>query len=59
MKGRPFLKYDKTRLFDKCKKEKKLNSPDLSNMTRGTLIVEDCDKAIYPCSNYRPSNLPL
>ena len=49
MKGRPFLKYDKTRLFDKCKKEKKLNSPDLSNMTRGTLIVEDCDKAIYPC----------
>ena len=43
--------------FDKSRKEKILNSPYLSNMARGTLILKDCDVATYPCSNYGPSNL--
>ena len=43
--------------FETCKKEKILNSPNLSNMARGTLILKDCDITSYPCSNYGPSNL--
>ena len=35
--------------FDKCRKEKKLNSTNLSNMARGTLVFKDCDIASYPC----------
>ena len=48
MKKLGFLAAD----FGKCRKEK-----FLSNMTRGTLILKDCDIASYPCSNYGPSNL--
>ena len=43
--------------FVKHKKQNNLNSPNFSNITKGTLIVKDCDIAIYPCSNYGPSNL--
>ena len=61
MKRWPFLKNEKLRFlvaaFDKSRKEKILNSPDLSNMARGTLILKDRDVATYPCSNYGPSNL--
>ena len=31
--------------FEKSRKEKILNSPNLSNMARGTLILKDCDIA--------------
>ena len=37
--------------FDKCRKENNLNSLNLWNMARGTLILKDCDIASYPCSN--------
>ena len=37
--------------------EKNLNSPNFSNIPKSTLIEKDCDIAIYPCSNYWPSNL--
>ena len=53
MKELHFLETD----FEKSRKEKILNSPNLSNMARGTLILKDCDIASYPCSNYGPSNL--
>ena len=43
--------------FEKRKKEKKLNSPNLSNMVQGTLILKDCDIGSNPSSNYGPSNL--
>ena len=43
--------------FEKCRKEKILNSTNLSNMIRGTLSLKDCDIASYPCWNYAPSNL--
>ena len=33
-----------------------MNSPNLSNMVRGTLILKDCDIASYSCSNYGPQN---
>ena len=49
-----------TALWKKMKKlhyEKNLNSPNSSNMARGTLILKDSDIVSYPCSNYRPSNL--
>ena len=58
-----FLKKRKKKLcflaahFEKCKKEKLLNFPILSNMARGTLILKDCDTASYPCSNYGASHL--
>ena len=29
--------------FDKCTKERILNSPNLSNIARSTLILTDCD----------------
>ena len=38
-------------------KGKKLNSPNLSNIVKGTLIPKDCGRASYPCSSYRASNL--
>ena len=31
--------------FEKSRKEKILNSPNLSNIARGTLILKDCDIA--------------
>ena len=43
--------------FGKCRKEKNLNSPNLSNMASGNLMLKDCDTASYPCSYYGPSNL--
>ena len=43
--------------FERCKKEKHLNSPNYSNITEGILILKDCGIASYPCSNYGPSNL--
>ena len=48
MKRQPLKKYEKTTLFlaadfDKCTKERILNSPNLSNIARGTLILTDCD----------------
>ena len=43
--------------FEKRKKEKKKNSPNLSNIAKGTLILKDCGIASYPCSNYVASNL--
>ena len=46
-----------TAILKSVKWKKKLNSPNFSNITKGTLIVKDCDIAIYPCSNYGPSNL--
>ena len=36
-----------------------MNSPNFSNIAKGTLIVKDCGIASYPCSNYGPSNLPF
>ena len=62
MKQLPFKKKEKNYAFwrlilDKCKKEKNLNSQNLSNMARGTLILKDCDIACYPYSNYGPPNL--
>ena len=53
MKKLGFLTAD----FDKCRKEEIFNSLNLSNMTRGTLTLKDCDIASYPSSNYGPSNL--
>ena len=53
MKKLRFLAAD----FEKCKKGKKLNFSNLSNMARSTLILKDCDIGSYPCSKYRPSNL--
>ena len=47
MKELPFLETD----FEKSRKEKILNSPNLSNMARGALILKDCDIASYPYSN--------
>ena len=50
-----FKKNEKLRFmeadFDKCRKENNLNSLNLWNMARGTLILKDCDIASYPCSN--------
>ena len=43
--------------FKKSRKEKSLDSPNLSNMARGTLILKYFDIARYPCPNYGPSNL--
>ena len=62
MKRRPFKKKKKKLRFlaadlHKCKKEKILNFPNLSNMARSTLILKDCNIASYPRSNYGPSNL--
>ena len=62
MKRWPFLKNEKklhflAADFDKSRKQKLVNSMNLSNMTRGTLILKDCDIASHPCSNYWPSNL--
>ena len=34
-----------------------MNSPNLSNIAKGTLILKDCGIASYPCSNYGASNL--
>ena len=53
MKKLRFLASD----FDKCRRENILNSTNLSNMARATLILKDCDIASYPCWNYRLSNL--
>ena len=53
MKRRPLKRAD----VEKRKKEKKMNSPNFSNIAKGTLIVKDCGIASYPCSNYGPSNL--
>ena len=54
MKELRFLEAD----FEKRKKEKNLNSPNLSNrFVKGTLILKDCGIASYPCSNYGASNL--
>ena len=53
MKNLHFLAID----FEKCRNENNLNSPNLSNMARGTLILKDWDIANYPSSNYGPSNL--
>ena len=39
MKKLRFLAVD----FDKCRMENSLNSQNLSNMARGTLILKDCD----------------
>ena len=53
MKKLPFLAAD----FEKRKKEKRLNSPNLSNIfVKGTLILNDCGIASYPCSSYGASN---
>ena len=58
MKIFDFFKKMKKRIlaadFDKCIKEKNLNSPNLSNNVRRTLILKDYDIASYPCSNYGP-----
>ena len=43
--------------FEKHKKEKKLNSENFWNITKGTLIVKDCGITSYPCWNYGSSNL--
>ena len=53
MKKLRFLASD----FDKCRKEKILNSTNFSNMTRDTLILKDCDITSYLCWNYGPWNL--
>ena len=53
MKRRPF----KVANFEKRKKENNLNSPNISNIAKVTLILKDCGIASYPCSNYGPSNL--
>ena len=54
MKKLRFLAAD----FEKRKKEKKSNSPNLSNIfVKGTLILKDCGIASYPYSNYGASNL--
>ena len=37
--------------FDKCRKENNLNSLNLSNMARGTLILKGGDIGSYPYSN--------
>ena len=42
---------------NKRRKENNLNSPNLSNIARGNLILKDCDIASYPCSNNGRSNL--
>ena len=55
MKKLRFLAAD----FGKSREKKILNSPDLSNMAKGTLILKDCVIASYPCSNYGPLNLLL
>ena len=51
MKQWPFKKMKKLCFlvsdFDKCRKEKILNSTNLSNMARGTLILKDCDMVSY------------
>ena len=47
MKKLHFLATD----FEKSRKEKILNSPNLSNMARGALILKDCDIASYPYSD--------
>ena len=53
MKKLRFLAAD----FEKCKKGKILDSPNLSNMVRGTLILKAEDIASCPCSTYGPLNL--
>ena len=61
MKRRPFKKMKKTHFlaadFEKRKKEQNLNSPNLLNITKGTLILKDWGIASYPCSNYGASKL--
>ena len=64
MKQQPFFKKMKklhflVTDFEKPRKEKILNSPNLSTMARVTLILKDCDISSYPCSNYGSSNLLL
>ena len=53
-----FWKNEKTTLYAFWRpiltNKKKMNSPNLSNMVRGTLILKDCDIASYSCSNYGP-----
>ena len=53
MKKTHFLAAD----FEKRKKEQNLNSPNLLNITKGTLILKDWGIASYPCSNYGVSKL--